>query len=355
MKKLFLLVCVVVAFSVPAYFSVEKPVEAPIQVIPSPPVAQGKTFSEARDSITVLSCRAIMDKLCSDEFEGRMSGKRGNKLAFSWAEEKFKKYGLKTSRQRFSIARRNPGPNNERGDDFTENLIGVLEGSSDRYILIFAHLDHLGFGPMASMTPHRIEIYNGADDNGTGSTAVMEIAKAFTSMDIKPSHNIMFILFSGEELGLLGSIFFVRNPTVPLNKISLVINFDMIGTLEGDNVKIFGGSRITGLDVLVRSFVQKYPFRTSMTNSAGGGSDHAPFVNAGVPTIFFHTGSHRFYHTPDDDIGIIDFDGLTWITRFVFQLAYEFDHQKFKKAIFMRGERVPEDLDHGLEKFPTFD
>jgi Zn-dependent M28 family amino/carboxypeptidase len=254
-----------------------------------------------------------------------MSGKRGNISAAKFIKEKFESFGLKTSLQKFKIRRMNPGPKNEIGDDFTHNIIGVLEGKTERQIVIGAHMDHIGYGPSMSRS-RRISIHNGADDNASGTTAVLEIAEAFCKMD-KPNHTLVFICFSAEEMGLIGSRYYVKDlKQEERTNIDLMINFDMIGYLKGDKDLIITGAReVPNLSNIINNIDRNYPFDAHPARGGGGGSDHASFGNADIPYAFFHTGTHPYYHTPDDDTRRIDFKGLYLVSKFAFEVANEFD------------------------------
>ena len=283
------------------------------------------TLEKAKETIKESEIKEILTWLAHDEREGRMSGKQGNISAAKFIKEKFESLGLKTSLQKFKIRRMNPGPKNEVGDDFTHNIIGVLEGKTNRQIVIGAHMDHIGYGPSMSRS-RRIAVHNGADDNASGTTAVLEIAEAFCKMD-KPNHTLVFICFSAEEMGLIGSRYYVNNlKQEEKTNIDLMINFDMIGYLKGNEDLIITGAReVPNLSDIINNIERNYPFDAHPARGGGGGSDHASFGNANVPYAFFHTGTHRYYHTPDDDSHRIDFKGLCLVSKFAFEVVNEFD------------------------------
>jgi putative aminopeptidase FrvX len=331
----------------------------PPELSPKPP--KEYTLEDAVDSITEKECKDHLYKLASDEWEGRMSGKRGNVLAAEYIKKEFEKYGLKTEYQRFNIRRYNPGPNNETGDNFTQNIYGWIEGSDpnlkDEIVVIGAHMDHIGYGPSMSRTPRRIEIHNGADDNASGTTCVLEIAEAFSML--KPKRTVMFQLYSAEEMGLIGSRYYCNNPTMPkvnpvMNKHVFMLNLDMVGYLgRGTYFASFSdGNSSIDIDRYIKNLNRKYVFADRITSRRGGGSDHASFYNKRVPVAFLHTGMHRHYHTPDDTAEKIDCHGMQEIAKYAFELAWRVANEDkapvFNKADFREMEYIH---DHGIMKF----
>lgn len=194
----------------------------------------------------------------------------------------------------------------------TSNVIGVIEGEgplADETVIIGAHYDHLGMGGYGSRTPDRTEIHNGADDNATGTAAVLELARRFGSSGKKPARRLVFIAFSGEERGLIGSTYYVENPTVPLDKVIAMINYDMIGWLRNDALTIYGVASGVGLADVVAKAGEGTGLDLKPVDSGFAGSDHLPFVNRQIPALFLHTGLNATYHTPDDDYETINVEG----------------------------------------------
>jgi len=310
------------------------------------------TITEAKETINREQMKEILWFLASDELEGRMSGKKGNITAAEFIFGKFKSFGLKPQYQKFKIRRLNSGPKNEHGNDYTSNIIGILEGKTNQAIIIGAHMDHIGYGPSMSRDPHRREIHNGADDNASGSTIVLELAKAFSQMK-KPRHTLIFICFSAEEMGLIGSKYYVAHPIFSLDDTVLMVNFDMVGYWRNSRfLSAYGAFQIPLITEIVRDLESKYPFRVDGT-SGSGGSDHAVFGNRGIPYVFFHTGLHPYYHTPDDDAYRIDYSGLNLVAKFAFEMIYEYDQKTSdgKKVSLDKGLHLDEIHDHGIHKF----
>jgi metal-dependent amidase/aminoacylase/carboxypeptidase family protein len=193
----------------------------------------------------------------------------------------------------------------------TSNIVGIIEGKgphADETIVIGGHYDHLGMGGMGSRTNRR-EIHNGADDNATGTAAVMELARRFAKRDEKPSRRLVFIAFSAEEMGLLGAKYYVDDdPLYALDKTAAMVNFDMIGWLRDDKITIYNANSATEFETLLDRANKEMGM--DIEKSAGfGGSDHLPFFQKEIPVMFIHTGLTSTYHTPEDDFETIDCEG----------------------------------------------
>jgi len=317
----------------------------PTQPIAEPPKANTE---QAKNTISESDLRKHISWLAHDAREGRMSGKRGNIVSADYIADHFNSLGLQVTRQKFPIKRTNPGPNNETGDDFTHNIIGVLPGRTSRTIIIGGHMDHIGYGPEYSRQGGG-QIHNGADDNASGTGSVMEVAEAFTKME-KLNHTLVFICFSAEEMGLIGSRYFVKQLTEEeKSNIDLMVNFDMVGYLKDQKTnEIYGIKDIPEVNAIVGRLTTKYPIRFSAGEAGSGGSDHAPFGNAGIPYAFFHTGLHAHYHKPSDDVERLDFKGQELVTKFAFEMVDEFDKINLvRKAAFSYPTLNEEFHDHG--------
>jgi Zn-dependent M28 family amino/carboxypeptidase len=345
----------------------EQPVSPPAVVenkttpLPPAPPKPDKTPEQVSASISAAELKAALTHLAGPDLEGRMSGKKGNRLAADYIEGKFKGFGLKTMRQKFPMGRYNPGPKNEQGDDFSENVIGYVEGVDpavrDQIVVVGAHMDHLGYGPRGSMATGRTAVHPGADDNASGTVALMEIARGFSMIKDKVKRTTVFIAFSGEEMGLVGSKYYCGNPLFPAGSPSIskhvaMINMDMIGYLKvGRSQPVFfnEGSSVD-LDKAIGELNGKYSFAKSISGRGAGGSDHAPFYNMRVPVVCLHTGQHRLYHTPEDTAERINYDGLEQVTRYAFELCWRVANGQSPPAFNHAGFRVMTyDNDHGYD------
>ena len=271
----------------------------------------------SEEDITVEESRKTLSYLASDKMEGRKPGNPGNFIAVSFIKKEFESYGLETHLQKFTYTFRwRVGLFRWRTVEIeTMNVIGVLKGTSDKHVVIGAHMDHLGVDGDG-------DAYNGADDNASGTTAILELAEAFGKSKTKPKDTIVFIAFNAEELGLLGSKHYVSDPLLPLDDCKLMINLDMVGRLRGTTVTAQGGNLSRSVTQLVDKLDDDYPFDVNIT-AAGNRSDHAPFNWSGVPVLFFHTGTHPQYHRITDDPDLINYEGLVNIAKFVKDLTVE--------------------------------
>jgi Peptidase family M28/PDZ domain len=193
----------------------------------------------------------------------------------------------------------------EAVDVRTANVIGVVPGHdparASEAVVVGAHYDHLGRSGGA--------VYPGADDNASGTAVVLELARAFATARGAP-RTLVFILFSGEEIGLLGSRHYVRSPTVPIERTVAMINLDMVGRLGDRPLGVGGVATGGGLKTVVDDAARQLGLALADRDAPGGASDHAPFYRAGVPVLFFHTGAHPDYHRPTDTADKIDAIGL---------------------------------------------
>ena len=210
----------------------------------------------------------------------------------------------------------------------TQNIVAVLEGSDDQlmheYIVVGAHYDHLGMGGhgSGSRMPDTIAVHNGADDNASGVAAVIELAHAFTSDNNKPRRSVIFMAFGAEEMGLLGSKYFIANPLVNIDSIIAMINFDMLGRLDENNsLMISGTGTAEGFEELLQDFENDFDFNFVHSPEGYGASDHSSFYGEQIPVLFFFTGAHKDYHTPLDDAELINYEGEQAIIEFVYPIV----------------------------------
>jgi aminopeptidase YwaD len=248
----------------------------------------------------------------------------------------------------------------------TYNVIGVLEGTDpvlkNEAIIIGAHYDHLGRGGAGSLAANSQEIHHGADDNASGTSALIELARQFTTAK-NNKRTIIFIAFSGEEEGLLGSNFYVNNPVFPLNKTVAMINMDMVGRLKDNNLTIGGigtasewrnlvtSKQPTNLGkievpgnpppslpvsigisggIIVSKQADTTAFNLQLNEDGFGPSDHSSFYGKQIPVLFFFTGTHTDYHKPTDTADKINYEGLKRITNYVAEIVRAIDQNPIK-------------------------
>ena len=222
------------------------------------------------------------------------------------------------------------GPDQFRQSVSAPNVAGILEGSDpllkEEYVVFSAHMDHVGIG-----TPNAEgdSIFNGADDDGSGTTAVLEIAEAYASLATKPKRSMIFLLVSGEEKGLWGSAHFTENPPVPTDRMVADLNIDMVGRNWPDTIAAIGMEH-SDLGAMLRLTSEAHP-ELGMTaiddiwpeERFYFRSDHYNFALKGVPVLFFFNGTHADYHGRDDEVDRIDADKAVRISQLIFYLGYE--------------------------------
>lgn len=194
----------------------------------------------------------------------------------------------------------------------TQNVVALLPGTdpalAGEYVVVGAHLDHLGRSAAGALDPEAKDaIRNGADDNASGTAAVLELARLLARRPAKRS--ILFVDFSGEELGVLGSQYFVEHPPVPLDRVQAMLNFDMVGRLRDSKLIVYGVATAAELPAIVDSANAGLGLRVSALGDGFGPSDHASFYARGVPVLHFFTDLHDDYHRATDDVEKIDAGG----------------------------------------------
>jgi Zn-dependent M28 family amino/carboxypeptidase len=215
-----------------------------------------------------------------------------------------------------------------RADVPAHNVVGVIEGSDpvlkNESIVIGAHYDHLGRGGEGSLAPRPREIHHGADDNASGTAGVLELARIFGAQQPKLKRTLVFIAFSGEEEGLLGSNYYVNHPLMPLDKTVAMINMDMIGRMK-DRKLIIGG---VGTAKEWRGLIttgSNGAFELTMNEDGYGPSDHSSFYSKQIPVLFFWTGTHNDYHKPSDTFEKINYNDEARILSLVARIVKDVD------------------------------
>ena len=208
-----------------------------------------------------------------------------------------------------------------------ENVIGILPGSDPKLknesIVIGAHYDHLGFGHFGSLNPSAEgQIHHGADDNASGTSVLLGVAEEMARTSPKPRRTILFTAFSGEELGLLGSRYYVEHPAMPLTSTTAMLNMDMVGRLRDNKLTVFGARSGSDLSAMVRDQARRLGFEVTESDSVGR-SDHMSFYNKKIPSVHFFTGSHSDYHRPSDTWDKINEQGMNKVRDLVFSVAQQ--------------------------------
>ncbi len=189
----------------------------------------------------------------------------------------------------------------ERVVKTVRNVVGYLPGQTDEYVVVGAHYDHLGMGEQFSMAPSMVgKAHLGADDNASGTAGVLELARWMAGQP-KPKRGVLFMTFAGEELGLLGSSYYVNNPLLPIEKAVAMINMDMIGRIKDGRVFVGGSGTGANFGDLLKRLPAPSGLQLDLSETAGyGSSDHTSFTTKQVPVLFFFSGLHEDYHKPSD-------------------------------------------------------
>ena len=254
--------------------------------------------------------------LADDKMKGRGTGSKQAKKASEYVKNEFKKLGLKPLGtdgyyQNFTAkVRKVVVPDSIRK---SRNVIGYLDNGKDKTVVIGAHYDHIGEGKQGSLKDSSAvgKIHNGADDNASGVAGLLELAKFFSQNEETEPFNILFISFGAEELGLVGSRYFVANPTLPLEKIHFMLNMDMIGRFNPENgVAIIGFGSSPEFETIFSKIDKNQHIKHYTGYEGRGGSDQTSLYEKDIPVLFFHTGGHEDYHKPTDDAPKVDYNSL---------------------------------------------
>jgi Zn-dependent M28 family amino/carboxypeptidase len=291
-------------------------------------------FSCSNDLVKKSNIKDDVSFLADDSLEGRQTGTDGEKKAANYIAKRFKDLGLtakgtKNFHQEFSfIPKTDPHAEvtftkNEDGTITGRNVIGYINNDAKNTIVIGAHYDHLGYGGDGSLFRDSIKaIHNGADDNASGTAVMLDLARKLNTTNT--NNNYLFIAFSGEEMGLLGSNYFVKNPTINTKAISYMINMDMVGRLKKDSALAVYG---TGTSPIFKQVLKAHntKFKLIENESGVGPSDHTSFYLADIPVLHFFTGQHEDYHKPGDDADKLNYQGMETISEYIFDIISDLD------------------------------
>ena len=327
-------------------------------------------------TITADDLKEYLYVYASDEFEGRNTGEAGQKKAVEYLRNFYIENDIEAGdpdKDYFQKMTLNISRGNE-GEVDSENVIAIIRGSEipDEYVILTAHLDHVGYGRTGSRAGRNVnKIHNGADDDGSGTVAVLEIAQAFKEASKKgkgPKRSIVFLHVTGEEKGLLGSAYYADNPIYPLEDTVTNLNLDMIGrtdpTRQGENreyIYIIGSdhdsqdlhnlseltnSETVNIDLDYRFNAKDDPQRFYYR------SDHYNFAKNGIPIIFYFSGTHPDYHMPSDTPDKIEYDLLEVRSRLVFYTAWNIANRDKRIVIDPKPEIKKFEID--VEKLDNY-
>lgn len=273
--------------------------------------------------------------LAADDLGGRAIGTDGERKAAEYLAEEFKEIGLEPKGtegffQPFTVSKpTNPHEEAVIGTDGAgvtgRNVIGFIDNKSENTIVIGAHFDHLGMGSESSLHRGDSAIHNGADDNASGTAALVALAKILKHE--KHTSNFLFIAFSGEENGLWGSNYYVKNPTIDLVTMNYMINMDMVGRMNDEKTLAINGVGTSPSFVPALELSNADSLKLVTSESGVGPSDHTSFYLMDMPVLHLFTGQHEDYHRPSDDSDLINYDGLLLVVKYIDRLVDQLEQE----------------------------
>ena len=289
------------------------------------------SFSALAQQIETDRIKKHIRVLASDSLQGRGTGKEGERMAAAYLQSQFKKLKLKPMGDNNTYLQAFPfkgGAHGEGESGTANNVIAYLDNKAVNTVIIGAHYDHLGMGDQGSSLDANPQdkIHNGADDNASGTAGALELARLLATNKKRERNNFLFILFSGEELGLLGSKYFAENPSVSLINVNYMINMDMIGRLnpETKTVVVNGTGTSPVWEPLLKNLATDQ-LKIKTDSSGIGPSDHTSFYLKDIPVLHFFTGSHADYHKPSDDWDKINYEGTVAVLNLIRQVIEKLD------------------------------
>lgn len=302
------------------------------------------SFSVSSQQTNQESFKKDVEYLASEKLEGRFPGTNGEQLAANYIAEKFEKLGLTMLTdsyfQNFNFTLPSSPHEEVKFNQDTDtkinakNIIAFIDNKKKNTVIIGAHYDHIGYGGQYSLDRGINEIHNGADDNASGTAMLLSLAKQLNNKN-DLENNYLFIAFSAEELGLIGSRYFVNSDVFNKESINFMINLDMVGRLNAEKeLSIFGVGTSSIFKQVVNSMNNN--FKLKIIEDGTGPSDHTSFYNKDIPVLFFHTGSHENYHRPSDDVNLINYKGMSEISNYIIDIIDEletYNKLEFKETI----------------------
>jgi hypothetical protein len=282
------------------------------------------------ETITATDMKRRIEIIADDSMGGRDTPSRGLDATARYIAGEFRRLGLTPAGDSGGFIQRYPIPGGQNNARRTApNVVGVLEGSDptlkNEYIVLSAHMDHVGIG-----TPvNGDSIYNGADDDASGTSGVLELAEALSRPGARPKRSVVFLTVSGEEHGLWGSAWFSGHSPMAINRIVADLNIDMIGRNWKDTIVVIGkehsdlGSTLDRVNRAHPELGMKAIDDIWPQESFYFRSDHYNFARRGVPVLFFFNGTHPDYHGPEDEPSRIDTEKASRIVRLVYLIAQE--------------------------------
>lgn len=305
-------------------------------------------FSQNKEELFSFNIESAVYYLASEQLQGREPSTHGDTLMVEYVKNVFESYKIKPLFETYfqevpfkEMASMSKNPKQESSkSSLSRNVIGVIEGTDKKlkneYIVIGAHIDHLGFGGIMSSSRKRDEhkIHYGADDNASGVSLMLDLARKFSSCPSKRS--IIFIAFTCEEKGLIGSKYFVNNLPFPSNQIVGMLNFDMVGMLKDNKLTVGGSKTSKQSEKIIKKYSDKYNLNIKLSPGGIAPSDHSSFYLKDIPVFYFTTGADSNYHTPNDIPQRLNYKGIEILSSYAYDIANDVANRagklKFKKV-----------------------
>jgi hypothetical protein len=304
-------------------------------------------YSTAMESITADELYHYVEVLADDVYEGRTSGSRGGHAAAQWLIQQLRPFHLKPAGT--------DGDYVQKFSDDCRNILVLQQGDDpqlqDEVIVVGAHYDHVGYGNSNNSFGPIGKIHNGADDNASGTSVMLEAIEAFARSGLKTRRTIAYAFWDGEERGLIGSRYWIAHPTLPIEHVKLNITLDMVGRLRDERLYLLGSRSGYGLRRLFSDPVDD-SLALDFSWDIKSNSDHWPFIEQRIPIALLHTGLHSDYHRPTDDVEKINRQGMREICRYLFaslvRVANEDRLPAFRDAVRRESETMRSTLEQPL-------
>ncbi len=296
-----------------------------------------------KDEVVIKNLKKHITYLADDKLQGRLVGSQGEKLAYEYIIKQLKSYGATPKGtqgylQPFSVKKNLLNPHGSDNDsNATEikghNVVAFIDNKAKYTVIIGAHYDHLGYNEYGGSTyraedeKEKPKIHNGADDNASGTAALIELAGLLKKSEFK-GNNYLFVAFSGEEEGLLGSNYYTKHPTVDTATFNYMINMDMVGRLDTAKQSFsISGTGTSPIWKNVMPDLEPNHLKIKYSEGGTGSSDHTSFYYINVPALHYFTGTHYEYHKPSDDEHLINYEGELDVIKHIYGLVGKLDKQ----------------------------
>ncbi len=280
---------------------------------------KSSSYIAALESISAQELQEHVDFLADDALEGRECGSSGCRCAAEYLVRELKELHIRGGSDGGGFV--------QPFDPGYRNILGIVRGSDpqlrDEVVIIGAHYDHVGYGNEENSAGPIGKIHNGADDNASGTSMLLELAEALTRLSEAPRRTILLAFWDAEEIEMLGSRYWIAHPSVPSEQLVAAINLDMVGRLRNNLLTVYGTRSGYGLRRLLSRQNEMHGLEIDFSWELEDDSDHYTFFASGIPILFMHTGLHDEWHSPRDDADLIDSQGMERVARLVFQVMHD--------------------------------